>query len=178
MLNSAPRQKAPLEQNPYSAPKASFDSHTEKGPSPAIWNPNAAANWSLLLTPIFGAILHMKNWEAMGRPERATASMRWAIGVAVAYLALIACDLLLPAAMASQVPQRLVGFGLLIAWYFVMAKDQMDFVAYTYGKDFVRRGWATPMLCAAAVYAALFVFVFVYFMVFAGSTVASERLGA
>jgi hypothetical protein len=41
--------------------------------APALWNPNAAANWSLLFSPMFGAWLHMKNWAALGEPERAAA---------------------------------------------------------------------------------------------------------
>ena len=43
----------------------------------ALWNPNAAANWSLLFTPAFGAYLHAQNWRAMGEQDRASASMRW-----------------------------------------------------------------------------------------------------
>jgi predicted amidophosphoribosyltransferase len=28
----------------------------------AIWNPNAASNWSLVFTPAFGSYLHARNW--------------------------------------------------------------------------------------------------------------------
>ena len=34
-----------------------------------IWNPNAAANWSLLFTPAFGAYIHYLNWQKMGKTE-------------------------------------------------------------------------------------------------------------
>lgn len=37
--------------------------------APALWNPNAAACWSLLFSPIFGAALHMFNARAMGDAE-------------------------------------------------------------------------------------------------------------
>lgn len=31
-----------------------------------LWNPNAAVNWSVLFTPIFGAWIQAKNWKALG----------------------------------------------------------------------------------------------------------------
>jgi len=170
--------KHPLEFNPYTAPQAQLDGHTDAGPSPAIWNPGAAAKWSLLFTPIFGALLHMKNWEALGRPERATASMRWAIGSALLYLALIAVVFILPEAMVDRIPDRLLGFALLIAWYMVNAKDQMDFVDYTYGKDFVRRGWGKPILFAVLVYVALFVAAVIFYVVMSNSSAAATPFGA
>jgi hypothetical protein len=43
----------------------------------AIWNPNAAANWSLLFSPAFGAYLHMLNWRALGQPGRAASAQHW-----------------------------------------------------------------------------------------------------
>jgi hypothetical protein len=39
---------------------------------PALWNPNAAAGWSLLFTPAFGAFLHARNgtrWGVIARPK-------------------------------------------------------------------------------------------------------------
>ena len=35
--------------------------------SVALWNPVAAAVWSIVLTPAFGAYLHAKNWETLER---------------------------------------------------------------------------------------------------------------
>jgi hypothetical protein len=44
---------------------------------PALWNPNAAAGWSLLFTPAFGAFLHSRNADAMGRHSEAKANKFW-----------------------------------------------------------------------------------------------------
>jgi hypothetical protein len=60
--------------NPYAPPKAAVEDVVTFEPSPALWNPNAAASWSLLFTPIFGSLLHMKNWQAMGNREKAASS--------------------------------------------------------------------------------------------------------
>jgi len=43
----------------------------------AIWNPNAASNWSLIFTPAFGAYLHALNWRTLGEPDRAQSAMVW-----------------------------------------------------------------------------------------------------
>ena len=63
-----------------------------RGPRRAIWNPDAAANWCLLFSPVFGTWLHMKNWRALGEPERA----RNRPPVVIAALALIIVAFLLP----------------------------------------------------------------------------------
>jgi len=57
---------------------------------PALWNPNAAAMWSLLLSPAFGAYLHAANWRSLGNQHRAAANMGWfwlTVGVLVFSLA-------------------------------------------------------------------------------------------
>lgn len=43
----------------------------------AIWNPSAAATWSLVFTPAFGAFIHMRNWQAVGQPQLAASARRW-----------------------------------------------------------------------------------------------------
>src|SRR5262249_50236839 len=44
---------------------------------PKLWNPGAAAIWSLLFGPAFGAWLHAVNWGVLGKPWRATANAIW-----------------------------------------------------------------------------------------------------
>jgi hypothetical protein len=45
--------------------------------APAIWNPNATVNWSVLFTPIFGSYLQMLNWKLLGEESAALSSKRW-----------------------------------------------------------------------------------------------------
>jgi hypothetical protein len=63
----------------------------------AIWNPAAAARWSLLFTPAFGAFIHMRNWQTLEQPERAASARRWFL----ASLALLAPQVLTRAASAG-----------------------------------------------------------------------------
>ena len=44
-----------------------------------LWNPNAAANWSLLFTPIFGSYLQFRNWQALGKKDEADNARNWFI---------------------------------------------------------------------------------------------------
>jgi hypothetical protein len=65
------------------------------GPPPALWNPKAAAYWSLLLSPAFGAFLHARNADAMGRMDEAKANRRW-FYVLIAYLGLAFVTIFIP----------------------------------------------------------------------------------
>ena len=59
------------EVNPFEPPKAGLDVPLAAEAGPALWNPDAAGAWSLLLTPIFGSVLVRKNWQAIGDEAKA-----------------------------------------------------------------------------------------------------------
>jgi hypothetical protein len=115
---------------------------------PALWNPNAAASWSLLFSPIFGAILHMKNWQAMGEPQRAAASRSWAMGSTAFFVLLTIMAVILPDSKVVDALSRLGAVALLIAWYYANGKPQQAFVLARFGKHYPRRGWSKPLLLA------------------------------
>ena len=116
---------------------------------PRLWNPNAAANWSLLFSPIFGALLHAANWRALGKPERATPDIVWA-WAGVAFLALNLASLALPESATSNKVLQFGGIGLLVGWYFGQGRAQAKYVKETYGDEYDRRGWGRPLLGAVA----------------------------
>jgi len=101
-----------------------------------LWNPNAAINWSLLFTPIFGAWLHSKNWESLGDAESAKKSMYWVYG---GFASLALC-LFLPEGI-----DRAPGIILLLAWYFTAGKKQADHVKKNLNNNYERKAWKTPM---------------------------------
>jgi hypothetical protein len=65
--------------NLYAPPKAQVADIVSGEAAPALWNPGAAASWSLLFTPAFGAFLHMKNWEVLGESDKAAAAKTWVV---------------------------------------------------------------------------------------------------
>lgn len=149
--------------NRYAPPTAAIDdiSQQRSEASPALWNPSAAAKWSLLFSPIFGAAVHMKNWQALGEPEKAALSKKWLIGSIGFFAMLVVLGMLLPDSKSLDAGFRGAGIGLLVAWYSVSAKVQVAYVAARFGTSYPRRGWGRPLLyallCSLAALAAIFV---------------------
>ena len=134
--------------NPYAAPKAVVADVFETGTAPPLWNPTAAGAWSLLFSPIFGAFLHMQNWKALGRPEKATASKKWMFGSIAFFVANIFSS---PFLRESGIMGNAGSLGilvLLIVWYYAIGKSQQTYVAARFGKTYPRRGWVIPLVVA------------------------------
>lgn len=131
--------------NPYAPPKADVADMQTREAAPPLWNPNAAASWSLFFSPIFGAILHMKNWQAMGEPQKAAASRIWAIASAAFLVFMVLLSVWLADNKAVDALARFGGFGMLVAWYYALGKSQNAFVLARYGKDYPRKGWLKPL---------------------------------
>jgi uncharacterized membrane protein YfcA len=157
--------------NLYAPPKAPVADIVQGEVAPALWNPGAAASWSLLFSPAFGAFLHMKNWEALGEPDKAAAAKKWAVIYLVAIVGLSLAGALLPFNKAIPGLLRLCGFVLLLSWYFASGKPQLEFVKSRYGKKYPRKGWAQPLLIAVG---AVIGFVLVVGVI-TGLTVAALR---
>jgi hypothetical protein len=103
---------------------------------PELWNPNAAANWSFLFTVIFGAYLHAKNWQTLGKEELAKKSMYWmygGIGSIVLYL-------FLPESAFDYI----LLFGPLLGWYFTMAKAQAKYLKEN-NIEYTSKPWIKPI---------------------------------
>jgi len=135
-----------LDDNRYAPPKAMVEGASpEHADAPPPWNPNAAANWCLLFSPVFGTWLHMKNWEALGQPDRVRKARRWFI----AAVTLIVAAFLVPAGgRALELPMRLMLFLFLVLWYFVAAKPQAAYIKSNFGSAYPRKGWGLPILTA------------------------------
>lgn len=98
-----------------------------------LWNPNAAANWSLLFSSAFGSYLHMKNWEALGEVQKAKSSKTWFIS------SLIFTVLGL-------------GFFVLVAWYFSIGKKQSIYVKEKFSDNYSKKSWGIPLLIGFSVF--------------------------
>lgn len=105
-----------------------------------LWNPVPVIAWSLLFTPVFGAILLAMNWEAMGDSERAKRNFNWATVVGVFIFGL---------SNNADVAESLWVLELiaLVAWVYFEARHQLallraDEVVYP------KRGWLLPLVIA------------------------------
>lgn len=112
----------------------------------AIWNPNAAAGWSLVFTPVFGTILQMLNWRALGEPQRAAIAKGWVVA------SCILLALSLAPIQSEEVDRllRLVNFVYLVGWYFSAGRAQARYVNARLGASYPRKPWAKPLLLGLA----------------------------
>jgi hypothetical protein len=151
--------------NPYAAPEAAVAEPGRAEDRPLLWNPNAAASWSLLFSPVFGAWLHMRNWRALGDPVRASQQGWWIVATVVFTLALGGVSIALPDNKGLDALSRVGGLGILLAWYFSSAKPQARLVKARYGETYARRGWGLPLLFGVLGMLAFFVAAVVMVMV-------------
>ena len=151
-----------MSSNPYAPPTATVEDISPRPAeaSPPLWNPSAAAKWSLLFSPIFGAALQMKNWQALGEPEKAAQSKQWLLGSIGFFLLLFVLGMVLPESRGVDVGFRGAGIGLLVAWYTLSAKVQVAHVAARFGTAYPRKGWGKPILYAVLIFLAFLVAVF------------------
>jgi len=110
---------------------------------PRLWNPNAAASWSLLLTPAFGSFLHARNADVLGRTSEAKANRAW-FYISLAYSVLVLISEFFP-----SLPDRafsLVAIVILLAWYFSAGRRQVIDVKYALHDNYRRKPWTKPLL--------------------------------
>ncbi len=134
----------------YAPPTARVADTAQPDIAPPLWNPNAAANWSLLFTPAFGAYLQMRNWEALGDSQKAAGSRNW-IYATVAVLIASSVAQLFTENIGIAAASRLTGLALLLGWYFSSGRAQASYVKVHFGKDYERKGWGKPLLVAFGV---------------------------
>ncbi len=143
--------------NPYSPPQSNLETTYKTEDVPALWNPKVASILAFFFTPIFGALVNMKNWQAMGEPERASQSKMWVIGSVAFFIVLLVAGIFLPETGALGLLSRFAGLGFFIAWYMISGKDQKDVVEYRYGTGYTKRGWTKPVLLVFGTYLGFFI---------------------
>lgn len=120
---------------------AGFASESACESASPIWNPSAAARWSLLFTPAFGAFIHMRNWQALEQPERAASARRW-FRASLCVLVLQIFTSALNTRLGTE-PMVLhpVGLLFLLVWYFASARQQTLLVRERFGARYRRKPW-------------------------------------
>lgn len=151
--------------NLYAPPKSKLADIGHDEVSPAIWNPNSAANWSLLFSPAFGAYLHMKNWEALGEPIKASVAKVWVLVTLLALAGTALAAAFLPNPRSLDGVSRTLGLILLLSWYFSSGRSQVQYVKSRYGKDYPRRSWGKPLLLGCLALIGFIVFIFLVALV-------------
>jgi len=121
---------------------------------PALWNPNAAACWSLLFSPAFGAFLHARNAQTLQLEKEVKANKVW-FYVSLGYLVFVLISIFI-----SAIPEalfRVAAIGLLLGWYFSLGKKQIVYVKATWGEGYERKPWKKPLLIGFGCLAVTFI---------------------
>lgn len=136
-------------------------------PQAAIWNPNAAADWSLIFSPAFGAYLQMLNWRALGETEKAASSQNWfyvSLGMwAVCFLIIFMGDSKAADGAASAAKALCLLF--LIVWYFSSGRAQGKYVKEKFGTTYVKKPWGKALLIGVAAIVGYYIAALVVFLV-------------
>ena len=114
----------------------------------AIWNPAAAARWSLLFTPAFGAFIHMRNWQALDQPKRAASARRWFLASLVLLVVQIFTSALNARLGSEPLLLHPAGLLFLAVWYVAAARPQAQLVRARFGVAYRRKRWDSVLLGA------------------------------
>lgn len=129
-----------------SAPANEAASIQPQAAEAAIWNPNAAANWSLIFTPAFGAYLQMLNWRTLGESEKAASAENWfyiGLGMLAVYVLM---GVFISDSKAADGAARGLGFLFLLVWYFSSGRAQGKYVKEKFGKTYAKKPWGRALL--------------------------------
>ena len=136
--------------NPYSSPEnSSHLSNSEINntqPALELWNPEAAACWSLVFTPVFGSIIISKNWRRIGNTEEATYAKNW---VYISLIAILGSIVLQFTSLAGSIGQFLPIVFLLL-WYFCSAKRQAKYLKNE-SVVYQKKSWFKPLAISSPV---------------------------
>ena len=105
---------------------------------PALYNPTAACVLALLFTPIFGALLQARNWDALGEHGRARASRMWVRTT----LWLLFVFVIMQAVFQNEPFMQFGGLYFLVvtwaSWMVTTGWKQIGYVRELFGSDYPR----------------------------------------
>ena len=97
--------------------------------------------WSVFFNVVLGAVLHAKNWEALGEKDLAKQNWIWAgVGTGVVFA------LMLGGEKIELVLQIGLQIGLVVGWYHSTGNKQVEFFKKEFGEDYERKGWLVPII--------------------------------
>ena len=164
-----------MSQNPYASPATkAVAPERALAVHPTLWNPAAAARWSLVFTPIIGAFLLARIWTAIEDHTRARSQNNKTNGNVIYLIMVMGASAVLPQSRAMDSTLRFTSIGMLLVWYFMGGNAQVAFVKEHYGERYLRHGWAKPLLIAAGSFI-LMVAVMVVIVLLFDPAVVGER---
>ena len=116
---------------------------------PEMWNPQAAINWSILLTPVFGAWIQAQNWQQLGNEREKKKSYLWMVFS-------IICVLIIPFISIPKPFSNIGSLVFLLIWYLLNGKEQLEFFKNNNLK-YEKKSWLKPVSIGLAGVVIIFV---------------------
>lgn len=113
---------------------------------PGLWNPNAAANWSLVFTPIFGATILALNSKLLGDRRSYVHHCYWLVANSIAYAMAMAFSIQASLVDRESFVPLAIYLGSLLLWYFAACRPEVSRVKDYYRSGTTRRGWLIPII--------------------------------
>ena len=116
----------------------------------ALWDPFAAALWSIVLSPAFGTYIHLLNWKTLNEPQKANSTKIW-------FYVSFAVMIISPFLMGINY-SGLGSLIYLIIWYLISGQLQKNYLSEKFGSSYIRKSWGKPLLIA---FIAILIFMFI-----------------
>jgi hypothetical protein len=136
----------------------------------AIWNPNAAANWSLPFTPAFGSYLQMLNWKTLDEPAKASSAQSWFYASLLMMFIYFVIGMFIGDPEARYPIIWWLSFLYLITWYFAAGRSQGKYVKAKFGTSYPKKPWGQALLMAVGALIGCWVVAFVLGFIFRAMT--------
>ena len=130
-----------------------------------LWNPDHCGLWSLLFTPIFGAILVSLNWKSLGEIKRAKLALIWILPVCVV---LLIASFVTPFVDSKLANTPVFGFSFLILllWYGFSQYPQAKFVKNVLKNKYIAKSELKPVgIAVGVVFVWILIVLVLYFAV-------------
>jgi hypothetical protein len=115
----------------------------------ALWPPDAAAFWSFLLTPLFGAVLHYANSRVLGQAQLARTALAGLVMSSLVTFIALYMALQNDWGLMTGLRASLVASAYTALWYIFAAYPQSRYVATSFGRHYARKGLAGVVVAAA-----------------------------
>lgn len=112
-----------------------------------LWNPLASAGWSLLFSPLFGAILLDRNWRVLDQKDQArwTRLLFWLSASAILFGFIVAPIDFTPGAEKTITGiSKIIGISLTGAC-FTIGRHQKRFLAESGRANYPKKSWSKPI---------------------------------